>query len=145
MPPAAERLGVRLQWIDVRAPGEIEAAFETAVRGHADAVLAAGDPLFHSPAGRLPELALRARLPAMYLDSEVARRGGGLLAYGPDFIDMYGNAARYVDRILKGAKPADMPIEQPKKFVLVVNQRTAKALGLTIPSALLLRADEIVE
>jgi putative ABC transport system substrate-binding protein len=144
LPPAAERLGVRLQMIDVHDPGDVEPAFETAVRGKAEALLAAGDPIFHRPAGRLPELALRARLPAIYLDRDVAR-AGGLLAYGPDFLDMYRNAAGYVDRILKGAKPADMPIAQPTKFVFVVNQRTAKALGLSIPNALLLRADEIIE
>jgi len=145
LPQAAERLGVRLQWIDVRASGEIEAAFDTAVRGRAEALLLAGDPLFHNPPGRVPELALRARLPAIYFISDIARVGGGLIAYGPDLNDMFRNAAGYVDRILKGAKPADMPIAQPTKFVLVVNQRTAKALGLAVPAALLLRADEIIE
>jgi ABC-type uncharacterized transport system substrate-binding protein len=145
LPPAAERLGVRLQWIDVRAPADIEAAFDTAVRGRAEALLAAGDPLFHSPPGRLPELALRARLPAIHFSREVASAGGGLLAYGPDFAEIFRNAAGYVDRILRGAKPADMPIAQPTKFILVVNQRTAKALGLSVPSTLLLRADEIIE
>ena len=145
LPSAAERLGVQLQWLDVRDAGELEAAFDSAVRGRAEALLAVGDPIFHRPVGRLPDLALRARLPAVYLDSDVARSGGGLLAYGPDFIEMYRKAALYVDRILKGTKPADMPIEQPSKFILVVNQRTAKALGVAVPSALLLRADEIVE
>jgi putative ABC transport system substrate-binding protein len=145
LPPAAERLGVRLQLIDVRDAAEVERAFDTAVRGRAEALLAVGDPIFHRPVGRLPELALRARLPAVYLDSEVARSGGGLLAYGPDFIEMYRKAAMYVDRILKGGKPAEMPIEQPSKFLLVVNVRTAKALGVTVPSALLLRADEIIQ
>jgi putative tryptophan/tyrosine transport system substrate-binding protein len=144
LPPAAERLGIRLQLIDVRDARELEAAFDSAVRGQAEGLLAVGDPIFHRPMARLPELALRARLPAVYLDSEVARTGGGLLAYGPDFVEMLRRAALYVDRILKGAKPADMPIEQPSKFLLVVNQRTAKALGLTVPPALLLRANEIV-
>jgi len=145
LPPAAERLGIRLQLIDVRDGAELAAAFDTAARGGAEALLAVGDPIFHRPVGRVPELALRARLPALYLDAEVARSGGGLLAYGPDFIEMYRKAAMYVDRILKGGKPSEMPIEQPSTFLLVVNQRTAKALGVAVPSALLLRADEIVE
>ncbi len=143
--PAAERLGVRLQWIDVHDSVDLEAAFDSATRGHAEALLVAGDPIFHRPVGRVPELALRARLPAVYLVAEMASSGGGLLAYGPDFIEMYRKAAVYVDRILKGGRPAEMPIEQPSKFLLVVNLRTAKALGVAVPSALLLRADEIIQ
>jgi putative ABC transport system substrate-binding protein len=145
LPPAAERLGIRLHLIDVRDGAELEAAIDSAARGGAQALLAVGDPIFHRPVRRVPELALRARLPAIYLDAEVARSGGGLLAYGPDFLEMYRKAAVYVDRILKGGKPSEMPIEQPSTFLLVVNQRTATALGVVVPSALLLRADEIVE
>ena len=103
-----------------------------------------GDPITFSPAARVPELALRARLPAISLARDVAV-AGGLIAYGPDFPRIYRRAADYVDRILKGAKPADMPIEQPTKFELVVNLKTARALGLTVPPSLLVRADEVIE
>ena len=122
----------------------MEPAFDAAVRGRADALLVVGDPITFSPAARVPELALRARLPAMYLARDVVV-AGGLIAYGPDFPQIYRRAADYVDRILKGAKPADMPIEQPTKFELVVNLRTARALGLTVPPSLLVRADEVIE
>jgi putative ABC transport system substrate-binding protein len=101
--------------------------------------------MFHRPFGRLPELALRAKLPFMYLDSGVVKEGGGLLSYGPDWDVMFRRAASYVDMILKGATPGDLPVEQPTKFVLVINLKTAKALCLTIPSSLLLRADQVID
>lgn len=143
-PPAARKLGVRLQVLEVRAASELEGAIDAAVRERADALLVIGDPLFHSPPERLPGLALRARLPALFLPRTLAL-AGGLMSHGPDFLEMFRGAAGYVDRILKGATPADLPIQQPTRFQLVVNLKTAKALGLTIPRSLLQRADEVLE
>jgi putative tryptophan/tyrosine transport system substrate-binding protein len=143
--PAAEPLRVRLQMLDVTEPAGIAPAIDAAVRDRAQALLVLGDPMFHRPFERLPELALRAKLPALYLDRDVVRFGGGLMSYGPDWTVMFRRAAFYVDQILKGAKPGDLPIEQPTKFELVINLKTAKALGLTIPPSLLLRADHVIE
>jgi putative ABC transport system substrate-binding protein len=143
--PAAEPLGVRLQMLDVTEPAGIAPAIEAALRDRAHALLVLGDPMFHRPFGRLPELALRAKLPALYLDRDVVTIGGGLLSYGPDWIVMFRRAAVYVDHILKGTKPGDLPVEQPTKFDLVINLKTAKALGLTIPPSLLARADQVIE
>jgi putative ABC transport system substrate-binding protein len=143
--PSAPPLGVELQMLDVTDPAGIAPAIEVAVHGRAQALLVLGDPMFHRPFGRVPDLALRARLPSMYLDREVVTVGGGLLSYGPDWGAMFRRAAAYVDKILKGAKPGDMPVEQPSKFDLVINLRTAKALGLTIPASLLQRADQVIE
>jgi ABC-type uncharacterized transport system substrate-binding protein len=102
--------------------------------------------LLTSLAGALAApLALRAKLPALYLDRDVFSVGGGLISYGPDWIVMFERAAQYVDRILKGARPGDLPVEQPSKFDLVINLKTAQALGLTIPQSLLLRADQVIQ
>ncbi|MGH2627232.1 MAG: ABC transporter substrate-binding protein [Anaerolineales bacterium] len=144
IPPAAQALGLRLQVLEVSEPGQIEGAIEAAVRERADALHVLGDPIFHSPPTRLPELAARARLPAIYISAEVVR-AGGLMSYGPSFRDLYRRAAGYVDRILKGAKPTELPVAQPTKFDLVINLRTAKALGLTIPQSLLQRADDVIQ
>jgi putative ABC transport system substrate-binding protein len=143
--PAASPLGVELQMLDVTDPTGIAPAVEAAVQGRAQALLVLGDPMFHRPVGRVPSLALRARLPSMYLDRDVVAVGGGLLSYGPDWGVMFRRAATYVDKILKGAKPGDMPVEQPSKFDLVINLKTAKALGLTIPPSLLQRADQVID
>lgn len=143
VPPAAARLGVQLQVIEVSSPVDLESAIDAAVRERAEGLLVYGDPMFHTPPQRLPELAARARLPAMYLVREVTQ-AGGLMSYGPDFEDMFRRAASYVDRILKGAKPSDLPIEQPAKFQFVINLRTATALGRTIPPSLLQRVDEVI-
>jgi putative ABC transport system substrate-binding protein len=140
----AQRLRLQLQMIDVRGPADIEPAFEAAVKERAEALLAVGDPLFHQPPRRLPDLALRHRLPTMFLVGDVAR-AGGLIAYGPDFVSTIGQAAVQVHKILRGAKPGDIPIEQPTKFELVINTATARTLGLTIPPPLLLRADKVIE
>jgi len=140
----AQRLGVQFHMIDVRGPGEIEPAFEAAAKGAAEAALAAGDPLFHNPPRRFPDLALQYRLPTMFLIGNVAR-AGGLISYGPEFISMTRRAAVQADRILRGANPGDIPIEQPTRFELVINLATAKALGLTIPRSILARADEVIE
>ena len=144
IPPAARALGLRLQVLEVTEPGQIEGAIEAAVRERADALHVLGDPIFHSPPTRLPELAARARLPAIYISAELVR-AGGLMSYGTNFPELSRRAATYVDRILKGTKPAELPVEQPTKFELVINLRTAKALGLTIPQSLLLRADQVIE
>jgi putative ABC transport system substrate-binding protein len=141
--PAAARLGVQLQVIEVSSPTQLESAIDAAVRERAEGLLVYGDPLFHTPPQRLPDLAARARLPAIYLVREVTQ-AGGFMSYGPDFEDMFRRAASYVDRILKGTKPGDLPIEQPTKFELVINLKTATALGRTIPQSVLQRADEVI-
>jgi putative ABC transport system substrate-binding protein len=143
-PPAARQLGVKLQVLEVRSPEGIERAIDAAVQQHADALWVVGDPIFHNPAQRIPDLAARANLPAMYLVREMVA-AGGLMSYGPDFIELNRRGAVYADRILKGAKPADLAVEQPTKFQLVINLKTAKALGVTIPQSVLLRANEVIE
>ncbi len=143
--PSAQPLGVQLQMLDVTEPTGIAPAVEAAVRERAQALLVLGDPMFHRPFGRVPELALRAKLPSLYLDRDVVTVGGGLLSYGPDWGVMFRRAAIYVDRILKGATPGDLPVEQPTKFDFVINLKTAKALGLTIPPSVLGRADEVIQ
>jgi len=140
----AKRVGFAIQPVPVRAPAEIEAAFATVVRGRAGALSIAPSPMFFSHRKRLAELALRHRLPTIVGLREYAE-AGGLVSYGADNSDMFRGAAIYVDRILKGAKPADLPMEQPTKFELVINLKTAKALGLTIPPSLLQRADQVIE
>ena len=141
---AARRLGIQLQLLEVRNPDELEPAFEAAMRGRAGALIAFDDPVIHSYRARIVALAAKRRLPAMYGTREFADEGG-LMSYGPHRPDLYRRSGTYVDKILKGAKPADLPIEQPTKFELVVNLKTAKALGLTIPRSVLLRADQVIE
>ena len=141
---AARTLSVELHALEVRQPSDLATAFSALAAWRAGAVLALSDPVFGSELAELAKLAAKNRLPAMYSRREFAE-AGGLLAYGPNFSDAYRRAAVYVDKILKGARPADLPVEQPTKFELVVNLRTAKALGLTIPPAVLARADEVVE
>lgn len=143
-PLAARQLGVQLLVHEVRTPDGIERAIDTAVQEKADALWVVGDPIFHTPAQRVPDLAARAKLPAMYLVRDLVT-AGGLMSYGPDFDELFRRGAVYVDKILKGAKPADLPVEQPTKFYLVINLKTAKALGITIPQSLLLRADEVIQ
>jgi putative ABC transport system substrate-binding protein len=143
-PAAARQLGVTLLPFEARTLDEVERAIDIAVRQRVDALWILGDPIFINPIQRIPDLAARAGLPAMYLfrDQVVA---GGLMSYGPNFDELNRRAATYVDKILKGTKPADLPVEQPTKFFLVINLKTAKALGITIPQLLLLRADEVIE
>jgi ABC-type uncharacterized transport system substrate-binding protein len=144
LPGVAERLRLTLLTVEVRAPDALEGAFETAVRSRAGAIMVAGDPLTFIHGARIAELAAKHRLPAMYLFRESVE-AGGLMAYGPSFPDLGRRAASYVDRILKGAKAADLPVEQPTKFEFVINLKTAKALGLTIPPSVLGRADEVIQ
>jgi putative ABC transport system substrate-binding protein len=141
---AAWKLGVTLQLLEVRRRDELEGAFGTMLHKRADAVLVVQDPIFLSARSQVVRLAARHRLPAMYGNREYAEVGG-LMSYGPNVAHQFRRAATYVDKILKGAKPADLPIEQPTKFELVVNLKAAKALGLTIPSSLLARADQVLE
>ena len=140
--PAAEALGVELRVFEVRVAADIEAAVETAVRQRCDAAWVLGDPLLNPP--RIGALISRAGLPLMsFIRGHT--QSGGLVSYGPDLVDLYRRAGAIADRLLKGAVPAELPIEQPTKFEFVVNVRAAKALGLTISSSVLLRADEVIE
>jgi putative tryptophan/tyrosine transport system substrate-binding protein len=137
-------LGLRLHPLAVRSATEFDSAFSAIVRERAGAVLVLSTPLFMGGARRLAELAMMHKLPTMFGPKEHVE-AGGLLSYSPERADLYRRAASYVDKILKGAKPAEMPVEQATKFELVINLKTAKALGLTIPPSLLLRADQIIE
>jgi putative tryptophan/tyrosine transport system substrate-binding protein len=141
---AAQTLGVPLQSVEVRQPDEIGPAVSAAVRERAGALLVLSDALTNAQRVRIVELANQNRLPTMYFSREWVA-AGGLMAYGPNWRDMYRHAATYVDKILRGAKPGDLPIEQPTKFELVVNLKTAKVLGLTIPPSVMARADEVIE
>jgi putative ABC transport system substrate-binding protein len=135
---------IALQNLGVNAAEELSGAFSAAARNRTEAVLVVASP-FTSPERRqIAELALKHRLPTIYGPSEYVD-AGGLLSYGPSYPDLLRHAAVYVDKILKGAKPGDLPIEQPTKFELVVNLRTAKALGVTIPQAVLVRADRVIQ
>jgi putative tryptophan/tyrosine transport system substrate-binding protein len=141
---AAGALGVQLQYADVRGAADIEPAFGEARSGHADAAVAFASPILEAERTRVADLAAQHRLPAIYHASEFVE-AGGLVCYGVSFIDLYRRASTYVDKILKGAKPGDLPIEQPTKFDFVINLRTAKALGLTIPQSFLLQATKVLQ
>jgi putative ABC transport system substrate-binding protein len=141
---AARNLGLQLELVEVRKGDDLGRAFSVATSRRADAVLGLSSPVLGTAMQELARLAAASRLPSIYGRSEYAAYGG-LLAYGPDFSGNYRRAATYVDKILKGAKPADLPIEQPTTFELVVNVTTAKKLGLTIPQSLLQRADRVIE
>jgi len=141
---AASSLSIELKFVSVQKPEEIGPAFLSAIRAHAQAVYVIEDALFFNRRMALIKLAFNARLPIVYSVKEFAQQGG-LLSYGLSYADLMRRSASYVDKILKGAKPADLPIEQPTKFQLVVNLRTAKRLGITIPESILLRADEVIK
>ncbi len=141
---ASVPLGLHIQNVGVRGPNEIRSAFEAATRERAGALVLIDDMLISSHRGRILEFAGQTRLPVISIYSDFAE-AGGLLAYGPKASDTYRRAAYFVDRILKGAKPADLPVEQSSTFELVINLKTAKALGLTIPQSLLQRADQVIE
>jgi putative ABC transport system substrate-binding protein len=129
--------------VGVRTPEEIGTAFATVSRAHAQALYVLGAPLFTTHRTTLLKLSSTARLPTIYAARQYADEGG-LMSYGANYADQLRRSAGYVDKILKGAKPGDLPIEQPTKFEFVVNLKTAKALGLTIPESILLRADEVI-
>ncbi len=141
---AARSLGLQLQLLEARGPGEFDGAFAVMAKERAGALLVTGDPMFFLHRARLAGLAVKHRLPSMSTQGQWVE-AGGLMSYGPSFPDLYRRAATYVDKIFKGAKPADLPIEQPTKFELVINLKTAHALGLTIPRSLLQRADQVIE
>jgi putative ABC transport system substrate-binding protein len=141
---AARSLNLELAPMAVRSPDDFEPALRAMVEQRVDALILVNSTIFGEDIHRLPDLTVEARLPATFANREYVA-AGGLMSYGPNYPDMYRRAAAYVDKILKGAKPADIPVEQPTKFELVINLKTAKALGLTIPLLLLGRADEVIE
>ncbi len=142
---AARALGLQLHVVELRRADELDAAFAAMTRAGADALIVVGEPLLlDSLRGRTVDLAAKHRLPAMYSWKELVV-AGGLMSYGPSLPDMHRRLASYVDKILKGAKPGDLPVEQPTKFELVINLKTAQALGLTIPPTFLFQADEVIQ
>jgi putative ABC transport system substrate-binding protein len=141
---AARTLQLQLQSVGIRSPNELAGALFAMVRQDAEAVLIFPSPMLYGERRRIADLALRYRLPSMSVDREFAQVGG-FMGYGASIIDLVRRSAIYVDKILKGAKPADLPVEQPTKFDLAINLKTAKALGLTVPPSLLARADEVIE
>jgi len=141
---AAEKLGLKVLPLDVRFPDGVEPAFADSVRAGAGAIVVLSDSVTITYRAQLGAAGLKHRLPTMFANKTYLE-GGGLMSYGPDITDMFRRAASYVDKILKGAKPADLPVEQPTKLYLVINLKTAKALGLTIPPSLLQRADEVIQ
>jgi putative ABC transport system substrate-binding protein len=136
-------LGGRLQTLEARNPQEIDSAFAAMTRERAGALLILGDAIFTNQIRQIAELAVQRRLPSIHGIKEYAE-AGGLMAYSANFLDQQRRAATYVAKILKGAKPADLPVEQPIKFELVINLKTAEALGITIPPMLLFQADEVI-
>jgi putative ABC transport system substrate-binding protein len=141
---AAKTLAIELQSLEVRGPGDFDGVLDSAVRKRADALVAVEDPLTFNHRKQIAESCAENRLPAMYGLREYAD-AGGLLAYGASQEDLLRRAIGFVDKILKGVKPADLPVQQPTKFELIINLKTAKALGLEIPPTLLARADEVIE
>jgi len=141
---AARERGWKLLSLEVRGADEIERAFRAAIEARAGALILVSGALLTAQARRVAELAAKDRLPTMY-SLRFYVEAGGLISYGTDIIEVWWRAAAFVDKILKGAKPADLPVEQPTKFELVINLKAAKALGLTIPPSLLARADQVIE
>ena len=140
---AAGALKVKLQYLDVPSSNDIEMAFQAAAKGRADGVVLLGSVVFNAHRKQIVELAVKHRLPATYTRPEFVEEGG-LMTYGPSINDLFRRAATYVDKILKGAKPADLPVEQPKKFEFIINVKAAKQIGLTIPPNVLARADRVI-
>jgi putative ABC transport system substrate-binding protein len=141
---AAQALGLQLQLVPVVGPGDVDGAFVAMNRERAEAAIQLPSPMLYGEHKRIVELAAKNRLPAMYAAREFVE-DGGLMSYGPSLPDVFRRAAIYVDKILKGADPADLPVEQPTTFELVVNLKTAKALGLALPPSIFARADEVIE
>jgi putative tryptophan/tyrosine transport system substrate-binding protein len=139
---AAAALKMKIQSLDLLGPTDFETAFKAAKKGRAEAALVLVSTVFNSHRTEVIELAVKSQLPAIFYSAEYAELGG-LMAYGPSYTDLYRRLATYVDKILKGAKPADLPVEQPSKFEFVINLKTAKQIGLTIPPNVLVRADKV--
>jgi putative ABC transport system substrate-binding protein len=140
---AAEALGVKLQFLEILGPHDVESAFGAAAKGRAEALLVLNSPVFNAQRTQIIDLAAKNRLPTIYWAPEFVE-AGGLMTYGVSFSDLYRRAAVYVDKILKGATPADLPVEQPKKFELLINLKAAKQIGLTIAPNVLARADRVI-
>jgi len=141
---AADAFRVQVQYLEVRGSKDIEIAFRAAIKERVDAVLVLGSPVLTSQRKQVVELAVKSRLPAIYAREEPVE-DGGLMSYGVSIADLSRRAATYVDEILKGAKPADLAVEQPKNFELIINLKAAKQIGLTIPSNVLARADKVIK
>jgi ABC-type uncharacterized transport system substrate-binding protein len=141
---AAELVALKLQRLAVRVPEDFEGALKAAIGQHADALFVPGDPLVTNRPRVVADLALKYRLPSM-TDFRELPENGGLMSFGPDLVDSYRRAATHVDKILKGANPADLPMEQPTKFDLVVNLKTVRALGATVPQSILIQATQIIQ
>ena len=141
---ASQAVGLQLQSLEVRSLKELEDAFESATTSGTQALLTLTDPFLQSHRKQIVDFAAKNRLPAIHPDSEYVE-AGGLMSYAANPLEFYVRAATYVDRILKGAKPADLPVEQPMKFELVINLKTAKQIGLTIPQSVLYRADKVIK
>ena len=140
----AKVLGVKLESLDVRGLDDFDGAFEAAKRESAQALIAYPDPVINAQQQRIVDFATKNRLPAMYAGPEFVD-AGGLMSYAPRYTDSWRRAATYVDKILKGVKPADLPIEQPMKFEFIINLKAAKQIGLTIPPNVLVRADKVIK
>jgi putative ABC transport system substrate-binding protein len=143
VPRTARTLGVALTIVEAATAEELDVAFASAAAQHADGIVDVGDVLTFVEAPRVIALAAKYHLPANYLFRHYAN--GGLSVYGPDIADLFRRAGDYVDKILKGTKPSDLPVERPTKFELIINMKTAKALGLSVPPSLLVRANEVIE
>jgi putative ABC transport system substrate-binding protein len=141
---AAQALGMTLQSMEIRGPDELDTVFSAMTRERAEALITFSDPLIVLRRSRIADLAAKGRLPAVYASREVVE-AGGLMAYGPSLAHLFGRAGVYVGKILKGVKPGDLPMEQPTQFELAINLKTAKALGLTVPQSILIRADRVIQ
>ena len=141
---AAQSLGLKIQRLEIRNPNDLEGVFLAATKGRAGAVTTLSSPVIFTHRKRVVEIAVKSRLPTIHGQIEFAE-AGGVMVYGPNDADMYRRAATYVDKILKGAKPADLPVEQPTKFEFIINLKTAKQIGLTIPPNVLARADKVIK
>ena len=144
MQAASQAHALQLQSLEVRSLEDFEAAFESITRGDSHAIIVVSDPFLNTHHRLILDLVVKHRLPAMYGGPEVVE-AGGLMSYGPGFSDQYRRAATYVDKILRGMKPADLPVERPMKFELVINLKTAKQIGLTIPESVLYRVDRVIK
>jgi putative ABC transport system substrate-binding protein len=144
MKVAAGELRITLQPLEVRGPNDFEPAFSAIRKEHANALIVLRNAITYTYGTRIVDLTAKSKLPAMYPD-RVLVDTGGLMSYGPNFLDMFHRAATYVDKILKGAKPGDLPVEQPKKFEFIINLKAAKQIGLTIPPNVLVRADKVIK
>ena len=144
MQTASQAHALQLQSLEVRSLEDFEGAFESLARGHSHAIIVVSDPLLNTHHRLILDLAGKYRLPVMYGGPEVVD-AGGLMSYAPSFTDQYRRAATYVDKILKGTKPADLPVERPMKFELVINLKAAKQIGLTIPGSVVYRADRVIK